>query len=1302
MGSSYDNNLKVCVVAKPADPMICGAGTYRDGDGLCKPYGICTTGTFWDPALQACRPATDCLLPRQWDAASNNCRLIDAWAEMCREDQVLISGSCQSCPEGMMLDLATRSCRPFGACRLGYEFNPVSNQCEIAQIRECNPDSPMDPTPPTFDIPVSMPGAIKLTWSGPADGYVLIRTAGESSAIELKDTVPYTVRDFVDGQSMVVFRGNNTMFVDMEAKEAGQTYTYQLFAVNLFCAGPFYSEPGMISARPQNVASSSLGEFAGASELTLMPMPPMTAQPGGIGISWVRALTEFEGSFLSANYYLLARFEPTEMMSEWDLPSFSLDRMFAGADLGGGWRMIFTGENNGFFDVSTLTEPDKHLKPYVYALAAVYRTEVGPKIASSIIKQQNIPVPLDAETPVILAIALDGDIADGWYNEEEKLQGNDLPLIKISKGGPESVVNYLVVTENVACETASGYLSSAGAKTLLSGKSDGAYKVCISLTSGEIPVVYGDSPVFRIDTNKPNIDGILTLSEAGTTSGLTVTGAKTVWWQNLTTLAPNQSFSFTDPYSLITSFVVSQSGVYNLRLSAKDDAGNIHRRDFSPIEITSANDATTSVSAMVVNGPSLLVTGVCTPYKVNLTNTNGGAATLVSSAIVVLSAQGAQIFSDANCSASSSYVVIESGQSEAIFHVRTGPSSEPNAEIHANLGSFSSSLVVNRAYFQLKNAATDNRIVASEGSDLNSVISAGSGAANVTVSYAINASDICSAGNYTNTPPSAKSLYDVAGTPEYLVVCVRFSVNVNGILSHIVTHSPRIAIVRTSLRMDLSTVWFVSGAGCSEVRIKFLDTNNQQAVLPESLNVDYKLSNIRTFYRDASCANGLDENFQIPANQSEFKIYFQSTKPADIRIIIRDVASMPSVAPAMIYIPFQNKLYAGPSHTCRVWDAGRLQCWGSNSDGQIGDGSQDDKLNPFVDYSWSGLRSVAMGEKHTCILGSDLQVRCWGDGGNGQLGINLLNPVRQASLASAVSFPTGRIARSIAAGTDHTCALLDNQMAACWGDNTYGQLGDNSNAASSRPVMVDNGNLKFIQLAAGGHSTCGLTFQDSYKVYCWGRNQFGQLGIGSLQSQSLPQSVDLGEVTDATPDPTLRLAMGPSHTCVFGEYMGLKCWGNNTTGQLGVTSANTTVTAPTIPVIYGTPIDLALGRTHSCLQVQIDNNYRLVCWGKGEHGQLGYGSFDELNALPSLPSTNLVSTALESGALAPLTVLSLASGFDHTCAVTGSGPKCWGQGTLGALGNGQTGPIAWPTDVVYEPIVVDPNITVDPNVTAVK
>jgi alpha-tubulin suppressor-like RCC1 family protein len=291
----------------------------------------------------------------------------------------------------------------------------------------------------------------------------------------------------------------------------------------------------------------------------------------------------------------------------------------------------------------------------------------------------------------------------------------------------------------------------------------------------------------------------------------------------------------------------------------------------------------------------------------------------------------------------------------------------------------------------------------------------------------------------------------------------------------------------------------------------------------------------------------------------------------------------------------------GSGHTCVLTLSGGVKCWGDDSSGELGqgtielvDGSRMDSVIP-VDVIGlpSGVTAIAAGKDHTCALTSSGGVKCWGDNGSGELGngtTTLSNiPVDVTGLSSGVM--------AIAAGSNYTCALTSSGEVKCWGQNEYGQLGDGTTTNSSIPVDVVGLSNGIVAITAGGSHSCALTSEEV--VMCWGWNSNGQLGNQSDTDSSVPVKI-IGLSSGV-----ISLSAGDMHTCALTSDGGVKCWGYNHFGQLG----DGTSTASNVPVdvngLSGQVIAISLGSGYTCALI---TGGGVKCWGENEFGKLGDGT----------------------------------------------------------------------------------------------
>ena len=363
---------------------------------------------------------------------------------------------------------------------------------------------------------------------------------------------------------------------------------------------------------------------------------------------------------------------------------------------------------------------------------------------------------------------------------------------------------------------------------------------------------------------------------------------------------------------------------------------------------------------------------------------------------------------------------------------------------------------------------------------------------------------------------------------------------------------------------------------------------------------------------------------------------------------------------------YNEKIYAdsmssGGIHSCAILDEGSLECWGKNNFGQLGLGDTGNRYSPVTLSLGEGrtATSIAAGGNHSCAILDDSSVKCWGSNNNGQLGIG--NNILQTSPKS-VSLG-GSDAILIASGDTHSCVILDNGELNCWGRNIEGQLGFGNFTSRNTPLWVNlTENHTASQITTGYRHTCAII--DNGSVSCWGWNLHGQLGLGVPDIWvNTPSWVDLGAGRTAT-----SISAGIAHTCAILDDDNVKCWGLNDDGQLGLGDYD----SENIPISVvlsdsQTATSIELGNSHSCVITNFD---ALNCWGSNEEGQLGTGdlisNFSSQNISINLPGP----------------VESVQLGGGHTCVILQNQMSgCTGRNQEGQLGIGH-----FTQQVTYSPI----------------
>ena len=408
-------------------------------------------------------------------------------------------------------------------------------------------------------------------------------------------------------------------------------------------------------------------------------------------------------------------------------------------------------------------------------------------------------------------------------------------------------------------------------------------------------------------------------------------------------------------------------------------------------------------------------------------------------------------------------------------------------------------------------------------------------------------------------------------------------------------------------------------------------------------------------------------------------------------------AEAPSVAFASVTV--------GIAHSCALTTDGAAYCWGANDHGEFGNTTLTSSLTPVRVAEGLTLKSISAGDVHTCGLTIDGDAYCWGSQNYGQLG----NGSRTQN-ETPQKVTGGLKFASLSAGAFHTCGVTTDGAAYCWGAGLYGALGvdeatfesscpPGQRAYCSRPVRVA-GNLTFAALAAAEFTTCGVT--TAGRVYCWGSNLIGDLGVGTSSGpEQCPGDVLGGDPPFVTcslvPVPVqsgVTFGTDPSQIgrgCAVAVSGAAYCWGTNQTFRIGAGTEGRD--ACTFEISLPAPQTISIPCSVSPIAVSGGLSFKAVysaagascgvtttgagyCWGINESAQLGTGSIGPEQSCDFATYRGPCSkfpVAIAGG----LRFRSLAIGgytaSAHTCGVTETGELyCWGNNESGELGDGTT------------------------------
>jgi Regulator of Chromosome Condensation (RCC1) repeat protein/regulator of chromosome condensation (RCC1) repeat-containing protein len=337
-------------------------------------------------------------------------------------------------------------------------------------------------------------------------------------------------------------------------------------------------------------------------------------------------------------------------------------------------------------------------------------------------------------------------------------------------------------------------------------------------------------------------------------------------------------------------------------------------------------------------------------------------------------------------------------------------------------------------------------------------------------------------------------------------------------------------------------------------------------------------------------------------------------------------------------------------HTCAVDSTGAAKCWGDNLFGALGNGSTAETVGPVGVLGLStGALAVTANSSGGCAVTEAGAVKCWGM----LLTSNMMGEIHPAP----VDMPG--LSSGVHAVTGYTCALTSAGGVKCLGFNSLGELGDNSTTYSVAPVDVVGLSSGVLAISSSEQHTCAITSAGGVK--CWGQNENGQLGDGTVSNRAVP--VDVVGLSSGV----LAISAGTARTCAVTSVGAVKCWGRSDFLR-EVGDGATTFSAVPLDVtgLASGVLAVDAGQDHSCA---VTTAGAVKCWGFNSNGELGNGTRTE-----SVAPVDVV--GLSSG------VLAVAIGAMHSCVVMYDGAvKCWGSNWNGELGNGSHAGSLVPVDV---------------------
>jgi alpha-tubulin suppressor-like RCC1 family protein len=344
----------------------------------------------------------------------------------------------------------------------------------------------------------------------------------------------------------------------------------------------------------------------------------------------------------------------------------------------------------------------------------------------------------------------------------------------------------------------------------------------------------------------------------------------------------------------------------------------------------------------------------------------------------------------------------------------------------------------------------------------------------------------------------------------------------------------------------------------------------------------------------------------------------------------------------------------GLDHACALLLNGTVECWGGNQYGQLGDGTTTSSLTPVVVPGLPGVATVSAGDYSTCAVLSGgttgSTVECWGDGSYGELGDGTTTSSSTPVVVSGLSGVT-----AVSVGGGFACAVLSNGTVACWGNNRFGQLGDGTATSSATPVVVTGlSGVTAVSVSGSpnaGSSACAVLSNGT--VECWGIRR-----DGTTTTSATPVVVrGLSGVT--------AVSVGSYSVCALLLNGTVECWGDNHYGLLGdPTLATLSSRTPVVVSRLSGVTDVSVGVYSACA---LRSDGTVACWGDDQYGQLGNPSVTRALGTSYVPVVG-VGDILLTG------VRAVSAGGYSACALLpgAAGIDCWGYNASGQLGNGTT------------------------------
>lgn len=439
---------------------------------------------------------------------------------------------------------------------------------------------------------------------------------------------------------------------------------------------------------------------------------------------------------------------------------------------------------------------------------------------------------------------------------------------------------------------------------------------------------------------------------------------------------------------------------------------------------------------------------------------------------------------------------------------------------------------------------------------------------------------------------------------------------------------------------------------CSQIDVNLLAADNKTAIWNADITVNLSGYGSGGFYSNSTCTSATLTSMLVSAGTSNNKVYYKNNSAQVVTLKTTNTTSGTTLLGSDLIIDVQNPtsiVDAGYQHTCAIRN-NAAYCWGYNGYGQLGDNSYTNRAIPAqVNGLASNVTGITAGHGSSCAIQSGA-IKCWGQNYYGQLGNSNYSsssiPVQVTGATAGATLVKSNLNYS---GT--TCAIINGGLK-CWGYNGYGIFGNNTTVSSNTPVDVTGFTSEVTDFDIGTSHICAVK---SGAVYCWGSNANYKVGNSSNSGSTLtPYSVP-GLTSGAS-----KVAVNDYYSCVLlnaGASGNIKCWGYNYNAGIlanGTAGYNYIYTPTSTNNMSSDVTDINSGASYICAV----KNGAAYCWGDNGNFQSGSGS-----------GTKYVATMVTGLSMG---VSSISGGYAQTCAITYGNLSCWGYNNYGQAGEPMT------------------------------